>query len=82
MAEKEKMIEGKIYDPSDKELVALRTKAHRLSKEYAKPITIGNNCWIAGSVRGERPTKQQLLPIVTFAQFSCWIYLDIRGRLR
>ena len=34
MTEKEKMIEGKIYDPSDKELVALRTKAHRLSKEY------------------------------------------------
>ena len=34
MTEKEKMISGKIYDPSDKELVALRTKAHRLSKEY------------------------------------------------
>ena len=25
---------GKIYDPSDEELVKLRTKAHRLSKEY------------------------------------------------
>ena len=34
MTEKEKMIAGKIYDPSDKELVELRTKAHRLSKEY------------------------------------------------
>lgn len=34
MTEKEKMISGKIYDPSDKELIALRTKAHRLSKEY------------------------------------------------
>ena len=34
MTEKEKMISGKIYDPSDKELVALRTKVHRLSKEY------------------------------------------------
>ena len=34
MTEKEKMMAGKIYDPSDKELVALRTKAHRLSKEY------------------------------------------------
>ena len=34
MTEKEKMIAGKIYDPSDKELVALRAKAHRLSKEY------------------------------------------------
>ena len=34
MTEKEKMISGKIYDPSDKELVVLRTKAHRLSKEY------------------------------------------------
>ena len=34
MTEKEKMTSGKIYDPSDKELVALRKKAHRLSKEY------------------------------------------------
>ena len=34
MTEKEKMLAGKIYDPSDKELVGLRTKAHRLSKEY------------------------------------------------
>ena len=34
MTEKEKMLTGKIYDPSDKELVGLRTKAHRLSKEY------------------------------------------------
>lgn len=34
MTEKEKMIAGKIYDPSDKELVTLRAKAHRLCKEY------------------------------------------------
>ena len=34
MTEKEKMIAGKIYDPSDKELVVLRAKAHRLCKEY------------------------------------------------
>lgn len=34
MTEKEKMIAGKIYDPSDKELVTLRSKAHRLCKEY------------------------------------------------
>lgn len=34
MTEKEKMISGKTYDPSDKELVELRIKAHRLSKEY------------------------------------------------
>lgn len=34
MTEKEKMLAGKIYDPSDKELVELRAKAHRLSKEY------------------------------------------------
>ncbi|MGN1090277.1 MAG: sugar O-acetyltransferase [Huintestinicola sp.] len=34
MTEKEKMLAGKIYDPSDKELSALRQKAHRLSKEY------------------------------------------------
>ena len=34
MTEKEKMLAGKIYDPSDKELENLRIKAHRLSKEY------------------------------------------------
>lgn len=34
MTEKEKMLCGKIYDPSDKELVTLRANAHRLSKEY------------------------------------------------
>ena len=30
MTEKEKMTAGKIYDPSDEELVKLRTKAYRL----------------------------------------------------
>ncbi len=32
--EKEKMLQGKIYDPSDPELIHLRATAHRLSKEY------------------------------------------------
>ncbi len=32
--EKGKMLAGKIYDPSDKELALLRTKAHKLSKQY------------------------------------------------
>lgn len=34
MTEKEKMLAGKIYDPSDPELSSLRAKAHRLSQEY------------------------------------------------
>jgi maltose O-acetyltransferase len=34
MTEKEKMLSGKIYDPSDRELMELRQKAHRLSKQY------------------------------------------------
>ena len=34
MHEKEKMISGKIYDPSDKELTQLRQNAHRLCTEY------------------------------------------------
>lgn len=34
MTEKEKMLTGKIYDASDKELAALQAKAHRLSKDY------------------------------------------------
>lgn len=32
--EKEKMLRGENYDPTDGELTALRVKAHRLSKEY------------------------------------------------
>lgn len=32
--EKEKMLQGKIYDPSNEELVQLRQTAHRLSKQY------------------------------------------------
>lgn len=35
MTEKEKMLAGKLYDPTDKELTGLRTKAHRLSKIYS-----------------------------------------------
>ena len=34
MSEKEKMLAGKIYDPTDEELTILRTKAHRLSQYY------------------------------------------------
>lgn len=34
MTEKEKMLAGKIYDPSDKELFELRRNAHKLSKAY------------------------------------------------
>ena len=34
MTEKEKMISGKIYDPSDKELTQLRQNAHRLCLGY------------------------------------------------
>ena len=33
MTEKEKKTAGKIYDPSDEELVKLRTKSHSFSKE-------------------------------------------------
>lgn len=34
MTEQERMLAGKIYDPSDKELLNQRVKAHRLSKMY------------------------------------------------
>ena len=34
MTEKERMLKGKIYDPSDEELTTIRLKAHRLCKEY------------------------------------------------
>lgn len=34
MTEREKMLQGELYDPTDRELVDLRTKAHRLSQTY------------------------------------------------
>lgn len=34
MTEKEKMLAGKIYDPSSQELITLRQRAHRLCKLY------------------------------------------------
>ena len=34
MTEKEKMLSGQLYDPTDPELVELREKAHILSKKY------------------------------------------------
>lgn len=34
MNEKEKMLAGKIYDPSDETLAALRVRAHKLSRRY------------------------------------------------
>ena len=34
LTEKEKMLNGEIYDPSDKELIELRIRAHRLSQQY------------------------------------------------
>lgn len=34
MTEKEKMLAGKIYDPSDSELNEMRVKAHKLSQRY------------------------------------------------
>ena len=34
MNQKELMLAGKLYDPTDPELLELRAKAHRLSAEY------------------------------------------------
>ena len=34
MTQKERMLKGLIYDPSDKELLSLRNKAHKLCLEY------------------------------------------------
>ena len=38
MTEKEKMLAGQIYDPSDEELLKLRQNAHILSKKYKGSI--------------------------------------------
>lgn len=66
MTEKEKMLLGKIYDPNDKELVALRSKGHRLCREYNNildddsprrkeilndlNINLGNNVYLQGPI--------------------------------
>lgn len=42
MTEKEKMLAGKLYDSSDKELVELRENAHKLSLEYNKCLETDN----------------------------------------
>lgn len=34
LTEKEKMLRGEVYDPSDSELTELRVRAHRLSQQY------------------------------------------------
>jgi len=43
MIEKEKMLAGLIYDPSDSELAKQRQKAHRLSKEYNELLETDEN---------------------------------------
>ncbi len=43
MTEKEKMLAGLIYDPSDDELAKQRQKAHRLSKEYNELLETDEN---------------------------------------
>ena len=65
MSEQEKMLNGMIYDASDKSLVELRKKAHRLSFEYNKLleddprrkdiinelIPISNNVYLQGPIQ-------------------------------
>ncbi len=64
MTEKEKMLVGKIYDPSDKELISLRTKAHKLCLEYnqllendkrrreiLKELGINSNAYLQGPIQ-------------------------------
>lgn len=43
MTEKEKMLSGELYDPADAELLSLRQKAHRLSKEYNDSLETEEN---------------------------------------
>ena len=49
MSERENMLNGKPYDPTDKELTSLRIIAHRLSQQYnltvldTCPVNIGDN---------------------------------------
>ena len=38
MTEREKMIAGSVYDPSDDELIRLRQNAHRCQRETFGPI--------------------------------------------
>ena len=51
--ETEKMLAGEIYDPMEKDLVSLRQRAHRLSKEY-------NECLETDEKRDAEPGKECL----------------------
>ena len=67
MTEKEKMLSGRLYDPSDRELLALRQRAHALSKAYNDTVEtqeaersgilsaligrLGENAYIQGPVQ-------------------------------
>lgn len=66
MTEKAKMLNGELYDSSDKQLVDELIKAKKLCNQYnnlciedketrrkvefAKPIVVGNDVWIGGNV--------------------------------
>lgn len=52
--EKEKMLAGELYDPSDEELTQLRLKAHKLSKAY--------NDTPEDDIRKQRQILEELLP--------------------
>ncbi|MBD5584465.1 MAG: sugar O-acetyltransferase [Clostridia bacterium] len=54
MTEKEKMLQGKIYDPSDKELLTLRTRAHTLCADY--------NCVKETKAKKRNKILKELLP--------------------
>ena len=66
MTQKERMLQGLIYDPSDNELVSLRNKSHKLCLEYNNTteeevekrsailkelgIKLGNNVYLQGPI--------------------------------
>ena len=47
MTEREKMLSGEIYDPTDKELEQLRLNARKLTRKYIHTSTNNTITWLA-----------------------------------
>lgn len=79
MTEKEKMLAGKIYDPSDPELEELRVRAHALSMEYTRlPETDERRAGLINELVGSVGENTVLLAPVQF-DYGCFTSVGSRS---
>lgn len=68
------MISGKIYDLGDKELEAIRTKAHRRSKHYNDTFDTEQD---AVELKKNYFNKTQKTAVEFYCRFLCFIKLKL-----